>query len=167
MRLKYKQMLHILSNCAVLTLQISITWCSHLVLKSQQHGTTSLFSFAMVKRNVPAECVYTFIIISSAICIITPNKAIYQGCLPRTTWLICPHRQTFRNKMAPGKAKLNVRVKSVMCAFCHTFLSVHLVLSGMAFSLQRQHQHWDDTFIRFIISRLFTCAPKWSNCKMH
>lgn len=53
-------------------------------LKRQEVGTNALFSFAMVKRNVLAEHVYTFLIISGAICIIRPNQAIYQG-LPRTT----------------------------------------------------------------------------------
>lgn len=50
----------------------------------------------MVRKNALAECVYTFIIIHTAICIIPPNKAIDQGCYQgqQPDLLQCPQQQT-------------------------------------------------------------------------
>lgn len=78
-------MLQTLGNCVLSPFRISITWWSHLVQKSQQYGPTALFSFALVKRDAPAEHVYTFIITASLFCIMSTNKTIHLDFCPRAT----------------------------------------------------------------------------------
>lgn len=148
----------------------------HLPLKRQKDGTNALFSFAMVKRNGLAEHVYTFLIISDAICIIRPNQTIHQGSPRSTTTIITSSRQNFWRKMT---LVCNMYVVCNMI-FCWTHVEEsgeHFY--GFKFACIKQrfaevcsakwewHQQIVDASIAFTISYLFVCAPKWPICEVH
>lgn len=131
-------------------------------LKRQEDGTNALFSFAMVKRNVLAEHVYTFLIISGAICIIRPNQAIYQG-LPRTTLTSASSRANFRRKMGMER-NIEAFVEWMPMKVVSIFIGLILCLAELLLVCSAEpswrQQNADAS------SYLFVCAPKWPKCEV-